>query len=248
MGYIEKEVENYGLLKETKLGKKFITTQEPFYFQENYEFGDYESEAEEGTGVIDETLLKLLRDLRRKRAQVLNIPPYVIFQDASLEAMATMYPISLAELQNIPGVGQGKAQRYGKEFCNLIARHCEDNEIERPLDLRVRTVASKSKLKVSIIQKVDRKLDLEDIADGLGIEFEELLDEMEAIVYSGTKLDISYYLEDTMDEDYMLDIYDYFHDESQTDRLSVASKILGPDYDENDIRLVRIKFLSEIAN
>ena len=165
-----------------------------------------------------------------------------------MEAMATMYPITLAELQNIPGVGQGKAQRYGKEFCELIRRHCEDNEIERPLDLRVRTVASKSKLKVSIIQKVDRKLDLEDIADGLGIEFNELLDEMEAIVYSGTKLDITYYLEDVMDEDYMLDIYDYFHDESETDRLSVAVKTLGPDYEESDIRLVRIKFLSELAN
>jgi ATP-dependent DNA helicase RecQ len=247
-GYIEKEVENYGLLKVTKTGKKFMATPEPFYFKENAEFGDYEPEPEEGTAVLDDALLKMLRDLRRKRAQVLNIPPYVIFQDNSLEAMATMYPISLDELQNIPGVGQGKAQRYGKEFCELIKKHCEDNDIERPLDLRVRTVASKSKLKVSIIQKVDRKLDLEDIADGLGIEFEELLDEMEAIVYSGTKLDISYYLEDVMDEDYMLDIYDYFHDESETDRLSVAVKTLGPDYDENDIRLVRIKFLSELAN
>ena len=247
-GYIEKEVENYGLLKVTKTGKKFMATPEPFYFKENAEFGDYEPEQEEGTAVLDDALLKMLRDLRRKRAQVLNIPPYVIFQDNSLEAMATMYPISLDELQNIPGVGQGKAQRYGKEFCELIKKHCEDNDIERPLDLRVRTVASKSKLKVSIIQKVDRKLDLEDIADGLGIEFEELLDEMEAIVYSGTKLDVSYYLEDVMDEDYMLDIYDYFHDESETDRLSVAVKTLGPDYDENDIRLVRIKFLSELAN
>ena len=247
-GFIEKEVENYGLLSVTKAGKKFISSPEPFYFKENNEFGDYEPEPEEGTAVLDDALLKMLRDLRRKRAQVLNIPPYVIFQDNSLEAMATMYPISLDELQNIPGVGQGKAQRYGREFCELIKKHCEENEIERPLDLRVRTVASKSKLKVSIIQKVDRKLDLEDIADGLGIEFEELLDEMEAIVYSGTKLDISYYLEDVMDEDYMLDIYDYFHDESETDRLSVAVKVLGPDYDENDIRLVRIKFLSELAN
>lgn len=248
LGYIEKEVENYGLLKVTKAGKKFMATPEPFYFKENNEFGDYEPEPEEGTAVLDDALLKMLRDLRRKRAQVLNIPPYVIFQDNSLEAMATMYPMSLDELQNIPGVGQGKAQRYGKEFCDLIKKHCEDNEIERPLDLRVRTVASKSKLKVSIIQKVDRKLDLEDIADGLGIEFEELLDEMEAIVYSGTKLDITYYLEDVMDEDYMLDIYDYFHDESETDRLSVAVKTLGPDYEESDIRLVRIKFLSELAN
>ena len=247
-GYIEKEVENYGLLKVTKAGKKFMTAPEPFFFTENCEFSDYESETEEGTAVLDETLLKMLRDLRRKRAHVLNIPPYVIFQDSSMEAMATMYPITLAELQNIPGVGQGKAQRYGKEFCELIKKHCEENDIERPLDLRVRTVATKSKLKVSIIQKVDRKLDLEDIADGLGLEFNELLDEMEAIVYSGTKLDISYYLEDVMDEDYMLDIYDYFHDESETDRLSVAIKTLGPDYDENDIRLVRIKFLSELGN
>jgi ATP-dependent DNA helicase RecQ len=246
--YIEKEVENYGLLKVTKSGKKFMASPEPFYFKENVEFGDYEPEAEEGTAVLDDVLLKMLRDLRRKRAQTLNIPPYVIFQDASLESMATMYPITVAELQNIPGVGQGKAQRYGKEFCELIKKHCEENEIERPLDLRVRTVATNSKQKISIIQKVDRKLDLEDIADGLGIEFEELLDEMEAIVYSGTKLDITYYLEDVMDEDYMLDIYDYFHDESETDRLSVAVKILGPDYEEKDIRLVRIKFLSELAN
>lgn len=247
-GYIEKEVENYGVLKLTKAGKKFITEPEPFYFKEDAEFGDYEPEQEEGTAVLDEPLLKMLRDLRRKRAQALGIPPYVIFQDASMEAMATMYPISQEELQNIPGVGQGKAQRYGKEFCDLIRLHCEENDIERPLDLRVRTVASKSKLKVSIIQKVDRKLDLEDIAKGLGIEFDELLDEMEAIVYSGTKLDITYYLDNVMDEDYMLDIYDYFHDESETDRLSVAMKILGPDYEERDIRLVRIKFLSEMAN
>lgn len=247
-GYIEKEVENYGVLKLTKAGKKFMTDPEPFYFKEDTEFGDYEPEPEEGTAVLDEPLLKMLRDLRRKRAQTLGIPPYVIFQEASMEAMATMYPISLEELQNIPGVGQGKAQRYGKEFCDLIRLHCEENDIERPLDLRVRTVASKSKLKVSIIQKVDRKLDLEDIAKGLGIEFDELLDEMEAIVYSGTKLDITYYLDNVMDEDYMLDIYDYFHDESETDRLSVAMKILGPDYEERDIRLVRIKFLSEMAN
>lgn len=248
LGYVEKEVENYGLLKLTKSGKKFISSPEPFYFKENNEFGDYEPEVEEGTAVLDDVLLKMLRDLRREQAQVLRIPPYVIFQDSSLEAMATMYPVSLDELQTMPGVGQGKAQRYGKEFCELIRRHCEENEIERPLDFRVRTVASKSKLKVSIIQKVDRKLNLKDIADGLGIEFDELLDEMEAIVYSGTKLDISYYLEETMDEDYMLDIYDYFHDESETDRLSVAMKTLGPDYDERDVRLVRIKFLSEIAN
>lgn len=247
-GYIEKEVENYGLLKVTRAGRKFLASQETFYFVENNEFGDYEPEPEDACGVLDEPLLRMLRDLRRKRAQILDIPPYVIFQDVSMEAMATMYPVSVAELQNIPGVGLGKAQRYGKEFCELIKRHCEENDIERPLDLRVRTVVAKSKLKVSIIQKVDRKLDLEDIADGLGIGFDELLDEMDAIVYSGTKLDINYYLTKVMDEDYMLDIYDYFHDESETDRLSVAAKNLGPDYEERDIRLVRIKFLSELAN
>ncbi len=248
MGYIEKEVENYGLLKVTKAGKKFLLSPEPFHFIENVEFDDYEPEPEEGVAVLDEPLYKMLKELRRKRAQALNIPPYVIFQDASLEAMATLYPINLAELKEIPGVGQGKAQRYGQEFCDLIKRHCDDNEIERHMELRVRTVPSKKQLKLSIIGKIDRKFDLEDIAVGLGISFEELLDEMEAIVYSGTKLDINYYLEDVMDEEYMLDIYDYFHDESETDRLSVAVKALGPDYEEKDIRLVRIKFMTDLAN
>ena len=190
----------------------------------------------------------MLKNLRKKRAQALGIPPYVIFQESSLEAMATMYPITVEELQNIPGVGQGKAARYGKEFCDLIRQHCEDNEIERPLDLRVRTVVGRSKQKVTIIQKIDRKMDLKDVAKGLGISYEQLLDEIEAIVYSGTKVDINYYINEVMDEDYMLDIYDYFHDESQCDRISVAMKELGPDYEENDIRLVRIKFLSEVGN
>ncbi len=247
-GYIEKEVENYGLLKVTKAGKKFIQAPVPFHFIENMEFDDYEPEVEEGVAVLDEPLYKMLKDLRRKRAQALNIPPYVIFQDSSLEAMATMYPITLSELKEIPGVGQGKAQRYGQEFCDLIKRHCDDNDIERHMELRVRSIPSQRQLKLSIIGKIDRKFDLEDIASGLGISFDELLDQMEAIVYSGSKLDINYYLEDVMDEEYMLDIYDYFHEESETDRLSVAIKALGPDYEEKDIRLVRIKFMSEMAN
>ncbi len=248
MGYIEKEVENYGVLKVTKAGKKFLLAPESFYFIENNEFDDYEPEAEEGVSVLDETLYKMLKDLRRKRAHALNIPPYVIFQDSSLEAMATMYPITLSELKEIPGVGQGKAQRYGKEFCELIMRHCEENDIERHMELRVRSIPSQRQLKLSIIGKIDRKFDLEDIAQGMGITFDELLDQMEAIVYSGSKLDINYYLDDVMDEEYMLDIYDYFHDESETDKLSVAVKALGPDYEERDIRLVRIKFMSEMAN
>ena len=177
----------------------------------------------------------------------LEVPPYVIFQDPSLEAMATIYPVTLDELQNIPGVGAGKAKRYGEEFCKLIKRHCEENEIERPEDLRVRTVANKSKMKVAIIQAIDRKVALDDIAMSKGIEFEELLDEIEAIVYSGTKLNIDYFLEDIMDEDHLLDIYDYFK-ESTTDKIDDALDELGDDFTEEEVRLVRIKFISEMAN
>ena len=189
----------------------------------------------------------MLKDLRKKLSKKLEVPPYVIFQDPSLEAMATIYPVTLEELQNIPGVGAGKAKRYGSEFCALIKRHCEENEIERPEDLRVRTVANKSKLKVSIIQSIDRKVALDDIALAKGIEFGELLDEVEAIVYSGTKLNIDYFLEDVMDEDHVDDIYDYFK-ESTTDSLEVAMKELGDEYTEDEIRLVRIKFISGMAN
>jgi ATP-dependent DNA helicase RecQ len=161
--------------------------------------------------------------------------------------MATIYPVTMDELQNIPGVGAGKAKRYGEEFCKLIKRHCEENEIERPEDLRVRTVANKSKLKVSIIQSIDRKVALDDIAVAKGIDFSELLDEVEAIVYSGTKLNIDYFLDEVMDEDHLDDIYEYFK-ESTTDSLDEAFDELGDDYTEDEIRLVRIKFISEMAN
>ena len=164
-----------------------------------------------------------------------------------MEAMATIYPVTLDELQNIPGVGAGKAKRYGEEFCKLIKRHCEENEIERPEDLRVRTVANKSKLKVSIIQRIDRKVALDEIALTNGLEFTELLDEIEAIVYSGTRINIDYFLNDVMDEDHIEDIYEYFKD-SETDGLEDAIEELGGDYTEEEIRLVRIKFLSEMAN
>ena len=189
----------------------------------------------------------MLKDLRKKLSKKLDVPPYVIFQDPSLEAMATIYPVTLEELQNIPGVGAGKAKRYGQEFCVLIKKHCEENEIERPEDLRVRTVANKSKLKVSIIQDIDRKVALDDIAVSKGLEFGELLDEVEAIVYSGTKLNIDYFLEEIMDEDHLNDIYDYFK-ESTTDKIDDAMDELGDDYTEDEIRLVRIKFISEMAN
>ena len=173
---------------------------------------------------------------------------YVIFQGSVFtEAMATIYPVTLDELQNIPGAKAGKQNGYGEEFCKLIKRHCEENEIERPEDLRVRTVANKSKMKVAIIQAIDRKVALDDIAMSKGIEFEELLDEIEAIVYSGTKLNIDYFLEDIMDEDHLLDIYDYFK-ESTTDKIDDALDELGDDFTEEEVRLVRIKFISEMAN
>ena len=171
----------------------------------------------------------------------------MIFQDSSLEQMATVYPVSLQELQQIQGVGSGKAKRYGKEFCDLIKRHCEENDIERPEELRVRTVAKKSMLKVYIIQSIDRQMALDDIADAKGLDFGELLDEVEAIVYSGTKLNIDYFLDEVMDEDHVDDIYDYFR-ESETDDLETAMEELGEDYSEDEIRLVRIKFFSEMAN
>lgn len=250
-GYLEKEIENYGILKLTAKGRKFMKKPESFMVSEDNEFEDDDEEVVSrsggGTGVTDPALFNALLDLRKKMSKNLNVPPYVIFQDPSLEAMATMYPVSIEELQNIPGVGAGKAKRYGKEFCDLIRQHCEEYEIERPEDLRVRTVANKSKLKVSIIQSIDRKVALDDIASAKGIDFNELLDEIEAIVYSGTKLNIDYFLDEAMDEDHLLDIYDYFK-ESEADSLAVAMDELGDDYTEEEVRLVRIKFISEMAN
>mgnify|MGYP002551961649 FL=1 len=249
-GYLTKEVENYGLLKVTEEGKKFLKHPKSFKITEDNDFEEVEEEAPArggGACAVDPALYSMLKDLRKKLSKKLEVPPYVIFQDPSLEAMATIYPVTLDELQNIPGVGAGKAKRYGEEFCKLIKRHCEENEIERPEDLRVRTVANKSKMKVAIIQAIDRKVALDDIAMSKGIEFEELLDEIEAIVYSGTKLNIDYFLEDIMDEDHLLDIYDYFK-ESTTDDIDDALDELGDDFTEEEVRLVRIKFISEMAN
>ncbi|MBO5181124.1 MAG: DNA helicase RecQ [Paraprevotella sp.] len=248
-GYLEKEVENYGLLKLTSEGRKFLKKPVSFLITEDNDFDEEEPDAPRvgGAGAVDPALYSMLKDLRKKMAKQMEIPPYVIFQDSSLEAMATVYPISEEELQNIPGVGAGKAKRYGKAFCELIKRHCEENDISRLEDLRVRTVANKSKLKVSIIQSIDRKVALDDIASAKGIDFPELLDEIEAIVYSGTRLNIDYFLEEVMDEDHMLDIYDYFR-ESETDDLDVAMDELGDEYTEEEVRLVRVKFISEMAN
>ena len=250
-GYLVKDVENYGLLKVTPSGHKFLKNPKSFKIVEDTDFDEDEVEETPMRGgascAVDPVLYSMLKDLRKKMSKKLDVPPYVIFQDPSLEAMATIYPVTLEELQNIPGVGAGKAKRYGQEFCDLIKTHCEENEIDRPEDLRVRTVANKSKLKVSIIQSIDRKVALDDIAVAKGIDFVDLLDEVEAIVYSGTKLNIDYFLEEIMDEDHMLDIYDYFK-ESETDKIEDAMDELGDDYTEEEIRLVRIKFISEMAN
>jgi ATP-dependent DNA helicase RecQ len=250
-GYLKKDVENYGLLKITSAGKKFLKKPESFMIVEDKEFNDdYEStpEQEGGTSALDPVLNSMLKDLRKKVSKKMGRPPYVIFQDVSLEQMATDYPVSLEELKNIQGVGEGKVkQPYAQEFVDLIKRYCEENDITRQADLRVRTVAKKSMLKVKIIQGIDRQVALDDIANAQGLEFEELLDEVEAIVYSGTKLNIDYFLDEVMDEDHIDDIYDYFS-ESDTDSLEAAIDELGDECSEDEIRLVRIKFISEMAN
>lgn len=248
-GYLKKDVENYGTLKLTAAGKRFLKNPQSFMivldndFSENVEA----EEAEEHNAVLDPMLYNMLKNLRRKVSKRYHLPPYVIFQDISLEQMATVYPVTLEELQNIQGVGGGKARRYGKEFVALIKKHCKENDIERPEELRVRTVAKKSVLKVKIIQSIDRQIALDDIAEAQGIDFETLLDEVDAIVYSGTKISIDYFLEAVMDEDHVDDIYEYFK-ESETDSVEVAMDELGDDYTEDEIRLVRIKFISDMGN
>ena len=248
-GYIKKDVDNYGLLKLTPAGKKFIKKPVSFKITDSDEQEDSTAGASSaGSGEsTDPVLFSIMKDLRKKMGQQHDVPPYVIFQDASLEAMATLYPITMDELQNIPGVGAGKAARYGQKFLEVIRRHVEENDIERPADIRVRTRPDKSKLKISIIQQIDRKVALDDIAIALGIDFDMLISEVEAIVYSGTRININYFIEEIIDEDRIDDIYAYFK-ESTTDDINEALTELGSDYSEEEVRLVRIKFLSELAN
>ena len=249
-GYIERSVEDFGVLKLTDKGHRFIKKPTTFMITKDNEFNEEESDAaihDGGANAVDPALYQMLCDLRKELSKKLDIPPYVIFQDQSLEAMATIYPVTIDELQNIPGVGAGKARRYGAEFCELIRHWCEDNEIERPEDMRVRMVAKKSKVKVAIIHAIDRKVDLNDIALTNGLEFNELLDEMEAIVYSGTRINLDYFLEENMDEERIDEIYSYFKS-SETDSLDDAIDSLDEDYTEEEIRLVRIKFISEMGN
>ena len=248
-GYIAKDVEDFGVLSVTDEGRAFMKNPVSFPIVEERDFDEEEANIPQDAAscAVDPTLFQMLKDLRKRLSKELDVPPYVIFQDPSLEAMATIYPQTIEELQNIPGVGAGKAKRYGTEFCKLIKQHCKDFEIERPEDLRIRTVANKAKDKVAIISSIDRQVALDDIAVAKGLEFDELLDKIEAIVYSGTKINIDYFINDVMDEDHVEDIYQYFK-ESETDDLEDAIDELGDEYSEEEIRLVRIKFISEMAN
>ena len=249
-GYLDRDIENYGLLKVTNSGRAFFKKPTSFKIVEDNDFSASDEEAVAKGGVscaVDPELTAILKDLRKKIAKQHNLPPYVIFQDQSIDAMATTYPISIEELINIPGVGPGKAKRYGEEFIKVIKRHVEENEIERPEDLLVRSVPNKSKLKISLIQGIDRRIPLDELAESKGLDFNEMLDEVEAIVYSGTKINIDYFISEIMDEDHEEEIFEYFK-ESESDDLDEAVKELGSDFTEEEIRLVRIKFLSELGN
>ena len=249
-----KDIESYGLMSVTDLGKEFFENPYELMLTEDREFAEGEDDDDmpaggaRGGGGGDETLLAMLKDLRKSVAHKRGLQPWVIFGDPSLEDMSILYPISIEELKNCQGVGEGKAKKFGKEFIELIAKYVEENEITRPDDFVMKSIVNKSVNKVYIIQSIDRRLPFEDIADAKGMEMHELLDEIEAIVYSGTKLHIDYYLEQTLDDDVIDDIYAYFHDDAESDSLEEAMKELGSDYDEEEVRLVRIKFLCEVAN
>ena len=247
-GYVTKEVENFGLLRLTASGKAYLKHPTPFQVFEDVEFDAGEDTSGAETSVLNEGLLTMLRGLRNDIAREKNVPPYVIFQDVSLEDMATFCPTTLEELQNVRGVGEGQVLRYGKRFCKLISDYCEENDIQPVDDLRVRTLVNKSKKKVDIIQAIDRRVMLDDLAHAQGLSMDELLDEIEAIVYSGTKINIKYYINELIDEDHVEDIKDYFLEDSDNGNLDEAIDELGGDYTEEEIRLVRIQFLSDYAN
>jgi ATP-dependent DNA helicase RecQ len=253
MGLIDKNIENYGLISINKKGKAFIDKPTAVTITLDH---DYDSEEENaaasgpmrGGGAADEELYAMLKDLRRSVAAHNNLPPYVIFQDPSLEEMSIQYPITIEELQTISGVGAGKAQKFGAEFIKLIKTYVEEKEIIRPQDLVVKGVANKASNKIFIIQSIDRKMDFEDIAHAKNLDMDELLTEIESIVNSGTRLDIQYYLNRVMEEDKVEDIYLYFKEDAESDSLDAAIEELGSEYSEEEIRLVRIKFISEVAN
>jgi ATP-dependent DNA helicase RecQ len=242
------------LLSVNEAGKNFIKNPTSFTLTKDhdYESSDDEMDTKSGagkTGALDTELFNILKNLRKTVAKDLNLPPFVIFQDPSIEDMAIQYPITLEEMQQIAGVGAGKAQKYGQEFIELIKKYVEEKEITRPMDMVVKSVVNKSGMKVYFIQSIDRQISLKDIADAKGLEMSQLLDEIESIVQSGTKLNIDYYINDTIDEDKQDDIYEYFREEAETESIDAALEELGEDeYSEEEIRLMRIKFFSELGN
>ena len=253
MGLIDKNIENYGLLSINTKGEEFIAAPRPVYITLDHDYDEEEKETDAVAptgkgGAADEELFSMLKDLRKKVARQHDLPPFVIFQDPSLEDMAIQYPITIEEMQNISGVGVGKARKFGEEFIRLIRAYVEEKEIVRPQDMIVKSVGNKSGNKIFIIQAIDRKMDFEDIARTKDLDFDELLTEIEGIVNSGTKLDISYYIEQVIDEDKSNDIYLYFKEDAQSDSLDEAIEELGGDYTEEEIRLVRIKFMCEQGN
>lgn len=249
--FLTKDIENYGLLKVTPQGMAFLEKPVSFMLAEDHDYAesaDEENAFGARTAAVDEELFSILKDLRKKIAKLKDIPPFVIFQDPSLEDMAIQYPITIDELQNISGVGAGKAQRYGKEFVEIIKKYVEEKEIIRPLDMVVKSVVNKSGIKVYIIQSIDMKRPLEDIADAKGLEMSELISEIEVVVNSGTRINLDYYINMVIDEERQQDIYTYFREEAESDSLEEAINELGNEFEEEEIRLMRIKFLSEMGN
>lgn len=253
--FLDKDIESYGLISVTEKGLEFFGNPHTLMLTEEREFAEGEDDDDENTAAAnrgggggDTMLLSMLKDLRKSVARKLGLQPWVIFSDASLEDMSILYPVTYDELKNCQGIGDGKARKFGKEFIELIGKYVQENEIDRPDDFVVKSIVNKSANKVFVIQSIDRKLSLDDIADAAGLEMDELLDEIEAIVYSGTKLNIDYYINENIDDDTVADIYDYFREDAESDSLQDAMEELGPGYDERDVRLVRIKFLCEVAN
>jgi ATP-dependent DNA helicase RecQ len=250
-GMLSKDIETYGVIKMTKEGEKFMKSPTSFMMTEDHSFKEANDDtvitSQKSGAVADENLFRLLKEERKKLAHKLELPPYVIFQDFSLEDMSLKYPVSIDELSNVQGVGEGKAQKYGKTFVELIKRYVEENDVMRPDDLVVKTTGSNSALKLYIIQNVDKKLALTDIANSKGLSMDEFIKEMEAIVFSGTKLNINYWIDELLDEDQQEEIHDYFL-ESETDKIDDAMKEFDGDYEEEELRLYRIKFISEVAN
>jgi ATP-dependent DNA helicase RecQ len=250
-GMIIKEIENYGVLKVTPMGKEFVQSPKSFQLVKPHDYSDVDDgdviAPQRSSGAADETLFAILKDLRKSIAKQKGFPPFVLFQDPSLEDMATRYPITIEELTAISGVGQGKAEKFGQEFIEVIANYVEENDIERPMDMVVKSVVNKSGLKVYVVQSIDRKIDLEDIADAKGLSMDELLNELEIIVHSGTKLNLDYYINEQIDEADQEEVFDYFM-EAKSDSLDDAMAEFDDAFSEEEMRLLRIKFFSNVAN